>query len=121
MLSKNVLLKWRIFSQSGKIGTDKNTKYLFFLLGLKYTLRTCFEPKNFLSHSSPELSNQAMGAQFLAEQLTHFSTMGEAHSPHPVLRAPLGFSDLALALSGTQFFSLSNLLIVSKSGPATSI
>ena len=30
----------------------------FFLLGLKYTLRTCFEPKKFLLKSCPELSNQ---------------------------------------------------------------
>ena len=41
---------------SGKIGTCKNTKPLFFLLGLKYALRSCFEPKNFLSDSCPELS-----------------------------------------------------------------
>ena len=45
------LHKWRIFSQPGKIGTGKNTKSLFFLLGLKYTLRTCFESKNFSSNS----------------------------------------------------------------------
>ena len=38
--------KWRIFSQPSKIGTGKNTKSLFFLLGLKYTLRTCLELKN---------------------------------------------------------------------------
>ena len=44
---------WRIFSQPGKIGSGKNTKSLFFLLGLKYT---CFESKNFLLNSCPELS-----------------------------------------------------------------
>ena len=31
-------------AQPGKIETDKNAKSSFFLLGLKYTLRTCFEP-----------------------------------------------------------------------------
>ena len=45
------LLKWPIFMQTGKIGTGKNTKSLFFLLGL----RTCFESKKFLSNSCPEL------------------------------------------------------------------
>jgi len=29
----NFYLKWRIFSQPSKIGTGKNTKSLFFLLG----------------------------------------------------------------------------------------
>ena len=42
-----MLVKWRIFTQTGKIGSGKNTKSLFFLLGLKYTLRTCFESKIF--------------------------------------------------------------------------
>ena len=51
--------KWRIFSLPGKIGTGKNTKY-FFLLGFKYTLGTCFESKNFLPKSCPELSNQIL-------------------------------------------------------------
>ena len=50
--------KWPIFSQTGKIGTDKNTKYLFFLLGLKYSLSTCFEHKKVLSNSCPELRYQ---------------------------------------------------------------
>ena len=31
-----------------------------FLLGFKYTLRTCFESKNFLPKSCPELSNQVL-------------------------------------------------------------
>ena len=52
--------KRRIFSQPGKIGTGKKIKSLFFLLGLKYTLRTCFESKNFSSNSCPELSNQQL-------------------------------------------------------------
>ena len=50
------LLKWRIFSQPGKIETGKNTKSLYFLLGLK----TCFESVNFSSNSCPELSNQVL-------------------------------------------------------------
>ena len=29
-------IKWRILSQTGKIGSGKNTKISFFLLGLKY-------------------------------------------------------------------------------------
>ena len=49
--------RWRIISQPGKKGIGKNTKSLFFLLGLKFTLRTCFESKNFSSNSCPELSN----------------------------------------------------------------
>ena len=52
----------------------KTKKSGFFLLGLKYTLRTCFKSKNILLKSCPELSNQVH----------------------------------------TQFFSLSNLLVVSK-------
>jgi hypothetical protein len=54
------LLKWRILSQPTKIGSGKNKKSLFFLLGLKITLRTCFESSNFLSNSCPELSNQVL-------------------------------------------------------------
>ena len=53
-------MKWRILNQTGEIGSGKNTKFLFFLLGLKYTLRTCFESKNFSSNSCPELSNQVL-------------------------------------------------------------
>ena len=53
-----IVFKWRNLSQTGKIGSGKNTKYFLFLLGLKYTLRTCFESKIFLSNSFPELSNQ---------------------------------------------------------------
>ena len=33
--------------QPGKIGSGKNKKSGFFLLGFKYTLRTCFESRNF--------------------------------------------------------------------------
>ena len=51
-----VSFKWRNLSQTGKIGSVKNPKYFFFLLGLKYTLRTCFEYKNFSSNYCPELS-----------------------------------------------------------------
>ena len=54
------LVKWRILSQPTKIGSGKNRKSLFFLLGLKITLRTCFESNNFLSNSCPELSNQVL-------------------------------------------------------------
>ena len=46
----------RIFSQPLKIGTGKNEKSLFFLLGL----RTCFESKNFMSNAYPEQSNQVL-------------------------------------------------------------
>ena len=42
-LTVALLLKWPIFNQTGKTGTGKNTNYLFFLLGLKYTLSSCFE------------------------------------------------------------------------------
>ena len=59
-VSKIAPVKWRILSQTGKIGSGKNTKFLFFLLGLKYTLRTCFESTNFSSNSCPELSNQVL-------------------------------------------------------------
>ena len=58
---KNVfLLKWRILSQPAKIGSGKSKKSLFFLLGLKITLRTCFQSNNFSSNSCPELSNQVL-------------------------------------------------------------
>ena len=53
-----VYLKWRILSQTSREGSGKNIIFWFFLLGFKYTLRTCFESKNFLPKSCPELSNQ---------------------------------------------------------------
>ena len=68
------MVKWPILSRTSTEQSGKNKKSGFFLLGLKYTLRTCFESKNFLPKSCPELSNQVH----------------------------------------TQFFSLSNLLVVSK-------
>ena len=40
-------IKWRVFSQPSKIGPGKNDKSLFFLLGLKITLKICCESKNF--------------------------------------------------------------------------
>jgi hypothetical protein len=58
-----LLFKWRIFSQPGKIGTGKNARFLFFLLGLKYTLSTFFESKNVLPNPCPELSNQVLSFQ----------------------------------------------------------
>ena len=51
-------LKWWIFSQTSSEQSGKNRKSWFFLLGLKYTLRTFFESKKLLSKSCPELSNQ---------------------------------------------------------------
>ena len=54
------IIKWSFFSQAGLEGSGKNPKSGFFLLGLKYTSRTCFEPKNFLSNSCPELNNQVL-------------------------------------------------------------
>ena len=71
-LTRTISFKWRIFSQPGKIGTGKNTKSLFFLLGLKFTLRTCFESKNFSSNSCPELSNQLLS--FSACQIWQYFT-----------------------------------------------
>ena len=47
-------------SRTGLEGSGKNTKSGFFLLGLKYTLRTCFKSKKFLLKSCPELSNQVL-------------------------------------------------------------
>ena len=41
----------------------KNIFFWFFLLGLKYTLRTYFESKNFLPKSCSELSNQVLSLQ----------------------------------------------------------
>ena len=41
-------LKWRILSQTSTEGSGKIFFFWFFLLGFKYTLRTCFESKNFL-------------------------------------------------------------------------
>ena len=42
-----IALNCSIFNQTGKIRSGKSAKSLFFLLGLKYTLRTCFESKMF--------------------------------------------------------------------------
>ena len=54
-----VEFKWRIFSQTG-LEQSGEKKSGFFLLGLKYTLRTCFGTKKFLPKSCPELSNQVL-------------------------------------------------------------
>ena len=35
-----MVTQWPIFTQTGKIGSGKNTKYLFFLLGLGFQLRS---------------------------------------------------------------------------------
>ena len=51
-------LKWPIFTETGKIGSGKNKKMLFFLLGLTYTLKTHFMSKMFSSNSCPELRYQ---------------------------------------------------------------
>jgi hypothetical protein len=52
---KKARLKWQFFTETGFAGSGKNPKSEFFLLGLKYTLRTCFDSKKFLSKSCPEL------------------------------------------------------------------
>ena len=56
----SVSFKWPCARNTGRSGSGKNQKSWFFLLGLKYTLRTCFESKKFLSKSCPELSNQVL-------------------------------------------------------------
>ena len=43
-----MIVKWRIGSRTSTEGSGKNEKKKFFLLGFQYTLRTCFESKNFL-------------------------------------------------------------------------
>ena len=43
----NCPIKWSCFIEPGLDGSGKNQKPCFFLLGLKYTLRTCFESKKF--------------------------------------------------------------------------
>ena len=69
--------KWSFFIEPSLDGSSKNQKSCFFLLGLKYTLRTCFEPKTFLSKSYPELSNQVLS--FLACQICQ---QLQVHLPH---------------------------------------
>ena len=54
------LLKWPFARDTGWSESGKNKKSWFFLLGLKYTLRTCFQSKKFLLKSFPELSNQVL-------------------------------------------------------------
>ena len=58
--ARHVRLKWRILSRTSSEQSGKNEIFGFFLLGFKYTLRKCFESKNFLSKSCPELSNQVL-------------------------------------------------------------
>ena len=53
-------IKWRILSRISSEQSGKNEFFGIFLLGFKYTLRTCFESKNFLPKSCPELSNQVL-------------------------------------------------------------
>ena len=54
----SALIKWSFFIETGLDRSGKNQKSWFFPWGLKYTLRTCFESKNVLSKSCPELRNQ---------------------------------------------------------------
>ena len=53
----SILYVSKLRSQIGLEESGKNNKSGFFLLGLNYTLRTCFESKKFLSKCCPELSN----------------------------------------------------------------
>ena len=53
-------LKGRILSRTSSEQSGTNWIFGFFLLGFKYTLRTCFKSKNFLPKSCPELSNQVL-------------------------------------------------------------
>ena len=57
---QNSQWSWRIFSH-----TSSKESFFFFLLGLNYTLKTCFESKTFLPKSCPELSNQVLSFQKL--------------------------------------------------------
>ena len=50
--------KFSVGQSQSKVVKIKKSE--FFLLGLNYTLRTCFESKNFLPKSCPELSNQEL-------------------------------------------------------------
>ena len=61
---------------------------------------------NFLwqNSESPKIHSEVPPTlQFLADQLT-LSQPGGVHYPHPVFRAPPGFSDLATALYIGIFF-----------------
>ena len=73
--------------QTAKIGSGKNKKSSFFLLGLKITLRTCFESNNFSSNSCPELSNQVLsfseGQLKGGQNLPPFVGIGLADSSNP--------------------------------------
>ena len=59
-LTEEVCLSGEFSARQAKKGSGKNENSRFCLLGLKYTLRTCFESKNFLPKSCPELSNQVL-------------------------------------------------------------
>ena len=54
-LFHRISIKWAIFRETGIIGSGKNPKSEFFLLGFKYTLKVCFESKKFLSDFCHEL------------------------------------------------------------------
>ena len=62
---------WIIFSQPGKIGTGRDTKSLFFLLGLKYTLSKFFimstEFDKKISDRSNDYPDHKNGIAFLHE------------------------------------------------------
>ena len=45
----DLLLKWRSVSQTSTEESGKNMFFLFFLLGLKYTMGICFESKTFFA------------------------------------------------------------------------
>ena len=79
-ISIKVCIKWRIFSQPGKLGSGKNLKIWIFSTGLQVHLEHIF---------------------WVLKLFVKFLSWAEQ--------------------SGTQFFRLSNLLLVYKSGPANSI
>ena len=61
MFAENLaLLSGEFSARQAQREVVKIKKSGFFLLGLKYTLRTCFESKNFLPKFCSELSNQIL-------------------------------------------------------------
>ena len=56
----SIIIKSRILSRTSTEQSGKNEKKKFYLMGFKFTSRTCFESKNFLPKSCPELSNQVL-------------------------------------------------------------
>ena len=95
-------VKWSFFIETGLDGSDRNLKSWFFLLGLKYTLRTYFKYKNFLSNSRPRLRNNVRQFSTFWHLVVQFGHMNEANFQNTIF--PFWWNKHIIILSIFTFF-----------------